>query len=253
MRIRLHFLFVLCLSLLAVSGSQLVGLSSARAASISSDPLVVIAVDVTAQTRCTLTKTVSLGHSHVFTVHRPCAAGTIIMSQDVLLSQAITAHKSYVQLPSSHASQAVWKQTDQVIENLMRSEGATLRKQSGRGIPSIPQIGCGTSGEFYTNWYPDSDHLAAWVIYYRYQDCSTIAIDSAGVIGFTSSNGLWWDHNQYASGWWGTGCPYIGTNNLQRDINSNQPSGYYFEPWVKNSQCIPGIGSWWDINLGPLD
>jgi len=252
MKIRLHFLFVLCLSLLAVFGSQLVGLSSAHAASVSSDPLVVVAVDVTAQTRCALTKTMNLGSPYEFTVHQPCAEGTIIMSQNMPLSQAVATHKRYIRLPSSQASPTTWEQTDQAIESLMRSEGASILKQLGKDN-FLPQSPCGTSTHWIVNWYPDGDSITSGVQYYKYSSCTNIALDYSSVQGFTSYHALWWDHDQYASGWWGTGCPFVGTNYHSHDINSNQPVGYYFEPWLKDNACIWGEGTFWYTNIGPLD
>jgi hypothetical protein len=253
MKIRLHSLLALCFSLLALFGSQLVGFSPAHAASVSTDPLVVIAVDVTAQSNCNLTKTVNLGHSHAYTVHRPCVPGTIMMSQVVPLSHAVATHERYVRLSSSHASLEVLEQTDRAIENVMTSVGVIIRQSSGKEISAIPQIPCGTYSTISVYWYPDSDSLASGVRYYKYQNCTNIAIDNSSIHGYTSPNALWWDHDQYASGWWGTGCPYIGTNDLGHDINSTQPAGYYFEPWVKNSQCIPEVGTFWYTNIGPLN
>jgi len=63
----------------------------------------------------------------------------------------------------------------------------------------------------------------------------------------------WWDHNQYASGSWGTGCPIDSTDGNRMYINSGGvQAGYYFQIWLSDNGCHWLQENMFYFDLGPL-
>lgn|SRR5579875_1092975 len=119
---------------------------------------------------------------------------------------------------------------------------------------------CNSSGIKYAwryySWTDNgkTNNYYAYVSYTINSSCTSVTIESA-FNQLTSSRAFvsWWDHNQYANGWWGTGCPVDSTSGNTRTINSTAlQAGYYFQLWLSDNGCQFGNENLVYTNLGPL-
>ncbi len=171
---------------------------AASRAIAKSDPLVVIALDVTRSSHCSASKILNVGTRKQVTVNYACPAGSIIETETVHLSQAVAQHEPYVVLPSSTSSEKVLKQFLLQVQQLV----AMVREKAERESPNSfqgPSIACGSSSTPSVNWTANGDSVHTYVHYTKSSDCSTVFIQFSGVQGNTAPNPLWWDHDQYAS------------------------------------------------------
>ncbi len=224
---------------------------AASKAIAKSDPLVVIALDVTRTSHCSASKILNVGTRKQFTVNYACPAGSIIETETVHLSQAVARHEPYVVLPSSTSSEKVLKHFLLQFQQLV----AMVREKAEQESPNSfqgPSIACGSSSTPSLNWTANGDSVHTYVHYTKSSDCTTVFIQFSGVQGNTAPNPLWWDRDQYAS-WTGylNNCPFVGTNNWSTNWNITQPVNYTYEHWLVDPACPEfGYTSWHeDIRL----
>ena len=231
------------IGIVGLIGLLLVSTPAAFAASTVTDPTVVIAVDMTHQFKCVDGFTLNVGTSHAATIRTPCSTGRILQSQRVPLSRAQALHEGYIFLPSGHASQATITQFSNQLNKLMRA------KQGKNSI--TPNVPCGSTRTYFADWYPGGDEIESSITWYKHSDCTTLTLDRSTVTGYSAHNPWYWNHNQYQGGWWGTGCPFIGTNSWYSTINAVYSTGYYFQTWIDASNCGP-FDTQTYVNIGPL-
>ncbi len=108
----------------------------------------------------------------------------------------------------------------------------------------------------YFSWTDNgkTDHYEGDIFYLINSDCTQVTLLSA-YITYTSTPGFvsWWDHNQYAGGWWGTGCPIVSQTGNTSYLNSNGwQAGYYFQEYLSDNGCNIWSEHTYYTNLGPL-
>jgi hypothetical protein len=114
-------IFVLFLALLSASSIAFDNLV-AHASGVSTNPLVVVATDVTNQTGyCFEVFKANVDTAFASTTQVRCPAGTLITTRILPLSQASVLHEPYVVLPSSQASTGVREKAVQEIQRLFQA------------------------------------------------------------------------------------------------------------------------------------
>src|SRR5579883_2181625 len=100
-----HFYLWVLAGVFLFSGVGLAALRSSvvHAASTSTDPLVIVAVDQTSST-CVSRTTWSKDSTVIFSSNTPCLPGTIMAALPIHRSQAMLENQPFVELPSSNAT-----------------------------------------------------------------------------------------------------------------------------------------------------
>jgi len=117
-----------------------------------------------------------------------------------------------------------------------------------------------TSGNYvkysYFSWTDNSqtDNYYGVVFYSINSNCTQVNITEAAVF-YTSTPPFvsWWDHNQYANGSWGTGCPIVSTSDdYSYPHASGLQAGYYFQEYFSDNGCRWPFEHTFYANIGPL-
>ncbi len=254
---RIRTLIVPCIALLSVLGTLLPGILSlntpVHAATSSVDPLVAIAVDATKQ-GCVETFIANLHTPQQSITQIPCPDGTIIRSIRIPRSQAEAQHEAYIVLPSSQASQTVWRQVYQQIQQLMEAKGQTLL-QSSKQKKGHPLTACGSSGSAGILWSPWSNTTYySTEQFFKTSDCKHVDLEVASIKVYPNPQEyLNWSYDLYAGGNFGVpGCPSLVGGTYSHSVDQLWPPGYYYENWVFFETCDPGGDAWYN-NIGPIN
>lgn len=234
-----HFLLVLSLMCLCLAGMVTSGITDtplAHAAVSSSDPFVVVAVDVTPST-CTISWTTT-NHSKSTTIHAHCPAGTAISTAEVSLSQAEAQHEMYVIPPLS----------PQKIQELIQAKRTSLQSARYSRVHPLCDGGGDHEAGVYVTYYQPGTHtngtsIEMNVYFHGASDCSTVFLDREEVIGYNPvRTAAYWtavDYSYY-NGW----CPlgsnnFIGDNDLNVHPDVTEASGLYNVWWIgDSSDCL---------------
>lgn len=241
---------ILALTVVLFGGSR--GQSIAHAA--TNDPLVVVAIGtILPSSACKDTVTIDAGTSHVSTQTRPCEELPIQMgTEHVHLSEALAKHEAYVVIPAKNSSQATLEQAMSQIVDLMHAKTQALRQSLRKNPLAVaqPDSTCETNSHLTdVDWYGNNDYFESEVTWTESSNCSTLFIDNDILGGITSDTASYWRYDKYASMTKFPGCVFLGTNYWQMTIDSTEPAGYYYEPWVSNgSACQPWDGNWY-VNI----
>lgn len=233
-----RFLALVCIVCSSLVGIFLTTVPFAYAASIKTDPLVVIMVDETNQ-GCTQQVTSKTDSSHVATVTNPCPPGTVLGTRVVRESIAIIQHEAYVTLPSPHASLATLEQTDAALQRLREEKGEQIRAH-------VAPMACVT-GQKQANVTATINSGAIQIhliVTYDTNDCSNIFLDHTGEKGYNVPDDVYFsDIDFYANdNWTWGGCPVVNNSDWKNlYIDKTEPWGdYYVAGWLNSgdlSEC----------------
>lgn len=218
------------LSLLAIlAGASTMQMHPAKAASMSTDPLVEIVVDATSPL-CFIMRTDNVGTPAATKTRIPCAPYTLVKTVSMLRSLAIARQEPYALHPNANATQAEWQayssRIHQIAESKRSAHGASATAQAG-----IPAPACSSSWHQDEAWPTiNGDNLDLTISWYDHEasGCNHIYLQTSAVIGRTSANPLYLDYQAYDDNsipepeW--VSWAYIGTNTL------THPWGGYTDP-----------------------
>ncbi len=232
--------------------------ASAHASPHSSEPLVIIAkdvtrVDISGHTRScieTFTRTKKGRGSEVSTLHTPCPAGTYIQSVFVPLSLTEAQHEPYVLIPSTSTSisASAWQKADLAVQQLIEAKRVLL--QPVHQLKSPLCSGGGAVLEAGVQSSVNGDNVYVGVKYKVSTSCNFITLDTAEVHGYSSPYNLYWTDSFYVGRGYTNGCPYVGTNDLFNYINAGgQPRNYYFVFDFKSLTCIDPGGHTFSVSV----
>lgn len=223
----------LCFTLLSIVGVLMMegGPRHAYAASISTNSLVIIAVDLTPPS-CKFVKVIRSDKTHALLsrTQTHCPAGSYVGTQQVPLSVAVARHEQYMLPLSTDASLSMKEQSNSQIQQLIDAKRKELQPLSSPPVVH-PNYSCGfdesvsTSDSFYGTWMDFA------VYYHVLTNCSNIVINREEVLGFTPVvEAAYWIRVAYDG--WGGGCPvgansFIGSNDLNAYPGVSQPIGFY--------------------------
>jgi hypothetical protein len=236
----------------SVLGSSLSHPPIAHAAQVSSNPLVLVAVDKTQSSSCTEIFQANIGTPQAATKQISCAPGTIMADVTMLRSQAIAQHEAYVVIPSPQDSAAIHQQYTKQIQALHASKQATLQSQMSTYAPLVTR--CGQTGSISLTWDLFEGTLNASISFYKSTDCTTVFFqDSQLNTTVATYYALIWSMDIYA----GNSYSVPSSPNVQSIghrfhlVGSSAPTGYYYEnylyPYPSNL-----YGPEWD-NIGPIN
>jgi hypothetical protein len=179
---------------------QMFGEANVLAAQVARNPQVIIAADQTPAS-CVTTKILSnpKTHKRISETRKHCAAGTIIGTVRVPLSEAITQHDAYVKYPPMSADPGQWRSWYKQLTMLIDAKEKMLHP-----IQHNSPATCTDGGD--TAWVDNSavilnDNVEGEVNYYIASDCSNIFLDTALLwVGYVPyDNAVWWIGFDYAN------------------------------------------------------
>lgn len=217
------------------------------------DPTVVVVRDTTGSGSCWLT----WASNNVPYKTMACPAGSELSSFNIPLSQALASGEAYVVLPPHNASLPVQQQVREQILALFATVDARYHRTPPASLDNTtPVIPDSCSGN-YTVWeyWKPFNHSTVEYSVLHYQRCSGSMVNLTYSTQVLSGTGaiFYWDHDQYAAGYWNTECAAL-TSTVQMDpLNQQHNAGYYYEPFDDaDNQCLPEDNySYFDI--GPVN
>ncbi len=234
--------------------------ASAHASPHSSEPLVIIAkdvtrVDISGHTRScieTFTRTKKGRGSEVSTLHTPCPAGTYIQSVFVPLSLTEAQHEPYVLIPSTSTSisASAWQKADLAVQQLIEAKRVLL--QPVHQLKSPLCSGGGAVLEAGVQSSVNGDNVYVGVKYQVSTSCNSITLDTAEVHGYSARNSLYWHENYYPN-FIDFPCVYVGTNDLYDHLNAaGKPINRTFEVSFTDDTCGSYPLLYYYVYVGPL-
>lgn len=221
-------------------------------AASSNEPNVFIAVDGTANANCVLKHHISDSTSSTTTTTSVCSPGTVIVSKQVRLSQAIAAGEKYVIVPPQPWTPTVIAKFNKEVDTLMHEKDAAIKARTVNSNIVHPNTNsCGSTDTLEATWNAFGANLDSTLGYSLPYSCAYVDL-----IYFTqqsnSANGF--DHMQYSSAYWDPGCPDLSkyTYGYLYKLDAIENIGLYFEPYVA-SGTLCGISDKAYINLGPVN
>lgn len=258
----LRFMITLCIGLLSIAGSLLMGASTMYAAGTSTDPLVAIAtVHIIPASACTITKVILKGTSEFLTGGRRACdldkAALQITSDQVRRSEALAHREAYVVLPRATVTKAIRERANHQIVDMMYAKRNAFR-QDERRQHTVPNETCATDPGVGSYWYSSwgwtvyGDNIYQGVTWEEAYGCQYLNIQSAktGYNGGPVINPDYWERIRYASIDVGTGCRFIGTNSsLSQSIGRTDGADYTFEFWYDEQSGCSGSYVYDDLPL----
>ena len=219
-------------------------------AQATTDPLVVIAVDMTNQRGlCTVTSNANINTSHASTQQSPCPAGTIMGTKQVPRTFAIAHKEPYVLVSSKKSLSSLSDMQRQQVEQLIRNKSTYLLSQVTQGTSTRPQTtSCGNNGSNTVSWsaYFQADSYIGLFSTEQFYvlpspSCSKVTLDTASIdVSYTCCQSgfpfFWWRDLYAGSKFNVPNAPVLIANqHYSHSVNVVQPKGYYYETEIEAS------------------
>ncbi|SRR5579884_85062 len=249
-------IFLRCLALYVILLTALIAefgyFLSAKAATISTDPSVLIVVDTT-NAGCVIT---------IQSKKLPCPPGTVWDTKIVTLSLAHKQQLPFLMLPSAYLSRSEYQQLWPQI-NQLKQRTAQLMQISSSNAAVLPlSVPCGSDSghvgvtwSLYNNFSNRVAQLYSTIDYYVYPNpnCTQVLLQQSSVHVNSESSGIWWERDQYASwsqGWLCnlTSCYVYQGKTYYENPDVQQTKGYTYETVIEGQDGWGYYSGWCDIN-----
>ena len=225
-------------------------------ASAAPDRIVLTAVDATAAS-CQTHETIQ-----GVTTSAPCLPGTVMKTTQVLLSQALANHWSYLEMSSV---------TAESIETLIETQRQVLRARLGPASTAAmrkaigPNYTCGWTVDRYMSATLNGDLVDVHVNYYLASDCNTIVLSySTSYLDSPYYNPMYWQRTYYNQG----SYPYCWTHSCfwgnygrtiappytyeRQNYNATEEAGHGFSHIYTDCQDYDHCSYYYNVYLGNL-